>query len=47
MINSTYCRMLADKAKLAVRGMRKKDPELLRALRRAEKVERGLSELDK
>ena len=42
-----YCRMLADKAKLAVRGMRKKDPELLRALRRAEKVERGLSELDK
>jgi hypothetical protein len=46
-MTAAYCRMLTDKVKLAVRGMRKKDPELIRALRRAETVERGLAKLEK
>ncbi len=42
-----YCRMLGDKAKLALRGMRKKDTEFVRALRRAESAEKELSKLGK
>jgi hypothetical protein len=46
-MTAAYFRMLGDKAKLALRGMRKKDPEFLRALRRAESVEKELSKLEK
>ena len=46
-MTAAYFRMLGDKAKLAWRGMRKKDPEFLRALRRAESVEKELSKLGK
>jgi len=46
-MTGAYFRMLGDKAKLVWHGMRKKDPEVVRALRRAETVERGLSELEK
>jgi len=46
-MTAAYFRMLGDKAKLAWYGMRKKDPEIVRALRRAESVERELSKLGK
>ena len=42
-----YLRMIGDKTLLAFRGIRGRDTELTRALRRAESVERGLSELGK
>ena len=46
-MTGAYFRMIGDKAKLAWRGLRKKDPEVVRALRRAESVEKALSKLGK
>ena len=42
-MTGAYFRMLGDKTLLAFRAMRKKDPEFVRALRRAESVEKELS----
>ena len=44
---AAYLRMIVDKTKLAFRGVRGKDAELTRALRRAEALEKSLSELGK
>lgn len=46
-MTAAYFRMCRDKVKLAFRGMRDRNSETARALRRAETVERGLAELDK
>ena len=46
-MTGAYFRMFGDKTKRALRGMRGKDSETARALRRAEKIERGLAELGK
>ena len=42
-MTAAYFRMLGDKTKLAWRGMRDEDDGFIRALRRAEKIERALS----
>ena len=44
---AAYFRMCGDKTVLALRGMFGKDTEVTRALRRAERIEKGLSELRK
>ena len=46
-MTAAYFRMFGDKTKLAWRGMRGKDPELTRALRRVERIEKGLGSLKK
>ena len=46
-MTAAYLRMVVDKTKLVFRGVRSQDPEFTRALRRAETIEKGLSELGK
>ena len=46
-MTAAYFRMCGDKAKLAWRGMRGKDPELTAALRRVERIEKELESLKK
>ena len=46
-MTAAYLRMVGDKTKLAFRGARSENRELTRALRRAEALEKDLSELGK
>ena len=46
-MTGAYLRMFGDKTKRAFRGMRGKNSEIAKALRRAEMIEKGLSQLDK